>query len=69
MTINEWQINMRPKLSAKRVLLPYLKIKTIGTIEPRAFATPTRKVPILGLIPAPAKIYEEKRFTTHIPLS
>jgi hypothetical protein len=67
-TIREWQMNIPPKLRARRVLLPYLKIKRMGTMDPRALAIPTKKVPILALIPAPAKICEEYRFTTHIPL-
>ena len=52
-------MNIPPKLRASKVLLPYLKIKRIGTIDPKAFAIPTKKVPILALIPAPAKICEE----------
>ncbi len=55
-TMREWQINISPKLRASRVLLPYLKMSMIGTIDPKAFAIPTRNVPILALIPAPANI-------------
>lgn len=67
-TIREWQINISPKLKYRSVLLPYLKINIIGTIEPRTLAIPTRNVPNLGLIPAPENICEEYRFMTHIPL-
>jgi hypothetical protein len=68
-TIKEWQINIRPKLKYRRVLLPKRMIKTMGIIEPRALATPTRNVPNLGSIAASAKICDEYKLTTHMPLN